>query len=312
MQRSDSTSSAPETPKQNLRLLLACPTCDLQFDASNRKPGSTFRCGCGTLITVPEIKKKEDSAVIRCSSCGAPKRGSEDHCTFCGASFTLHEKDLDTICPNCMARISRKARFCHHCGTCIIPNHLRESATEYPCPCCAKQHLNSRKLGEESISVLECPCCGGLWLGHEVFSLLQEKARSRELPWFEGPGQDSKLLNHSKAPGPLYRKCCICGKQMSRRNFAQRSGVIVDICPRDGIWFDQGELERILEKIHSGELSRSLQEAQIRERERDVLNRLKRADDPLERAGVEEFGANHGKGPAPDFLRGMLSFLVDD
>jgi len=309
MQNSGSTPQQPQEEKK-LRLLLACPTCELQFDAGRREPGTSFHCGCGTLITVPELTIREDSAVIRCSSCGAPKKKEGKLCPFCGAKFTLHERDLQTICPNCVSRISFRARYCHHCGISIVPNRLHESATSFHCPCCGDHRLNSRRLGEDEITVLECSCCGGLWLGHQVFTLLQKKARAQEIPWAGRSGEE-EAGSASRFDGPLYRKCCVCGNHMSRRNFAPRSGVIVDICPQDGIWFDQGELEQILRKISSGELSLARKKAQARLREQEVLKRVKREGDPLERAGAEEFGANRGAGPAPDFVRGVISFLLE-
>ena len=247
--------------------------------------------------------------MIRCSSCGAPKQTGGKLCPFCGAKFTLHERDLKTICPSCVSRISSRARYCHHCGISIIPNRLKESETPLQCPVCADHHLNSRHLGRDQVTVLECSCCGGLWLGHEVFGLLQKKARTQEIPW--SGRDDGEAASASRFGGRLYRKCCICGNHMSRRNFAQRSGVIVDICPKDGIWFDQGELEQILRKITSGELSLASQKAQARLREQEILKRVKREGGPLERAGAEEFGANRGEGPAPDFVRGVISFLLE-
>ncbi len=309
MQDSGSTTRLPRADQQ-LRLLLACPTCELQFDAGAREPGSNFHCGCGTLITVPQVTIREDSAVIRCSSCGAPKRTGGQLCPFCSAKFTLHERDLKTICPNCVSRISSRARYCHHCGISIIPNRLKESATSFQCPCCADHSLNSRQLGEDQVTVLECSCCGGLWLGHEVFTLLQKNARTQEIPW-AGRSEEGIAKPPSRTEGPLYRNCCICHKYMSRRNFAQHSGVIVDICAKHGIWFDQGELEQILRKISSGELSQSSRKAQARRREREILKRVRREGGPLDRAGAEEFGNNRGEGPAPDFIRGVISFLLE-
>jgi Zn-finger nucleic acid-binding protein len=40
-----------------------------------------------------------------------------------------------------------------------------------------------------------------------------------------------------------YLMCPICGAPMHRKNFARRSGVLVDVCPLHGTWFDRGEAE---------------------------------------------------------------------
>jgi Zn-finger nucleic acid-binding protein len=36
---------------------------------------------------------------------------------------------------------------------------------------------------------------------------------------------------------------------MSRRNFGERSGVIVDVCATHGVWFDAGELAKVVEFV---------------------------------------------------------------
>ncbi len=42
-------------------------------------------------------------------------------------------------------------------------------------------------------------------------------------------------------PNVVYRMCPVCDEPMHRQNFARRSGVLVDVCPVDGTWFDAGE-----------------------------------------------------------------------
>ena len=39
--------------------------------------------------------------------------------------------------------------------------------------------------------------------------------------------------------------CPECGQLMNRKNFANTSGVIVDVCRAHGIWFDDREVERV-------------------------------------------------------------------
>ena len=43
---------------------------------------------------------------------------------------------------------------------------------------------------------------------------------------------------------------------MNRRNYAGTSGVIIDLCRTDGIWFDADELARILVWIRAGGVER--------------------------------------------------------
>jgi Zn-finger nucleic acid-binding protein len=42
---------------------------------------------------------------------------------------------------------------------------------------------------------------------------------------------------------------------MARNNFGKKSRVIVDICRRHGVWFDAGELPRVLAFVRSGGLT---------------------------------------------------------
>ena len=43
-----------------------------------------------------------------------------------------------------------------------------------------------------------------------------------------------------------YIPCPICHELMNRVNFANFSGVIVDVCREHGTWFDRDELRRAL------------------------------------------------------------------
>jgi DNA-directed RNA polymerase subunit RPC12/RpoP len=88
--------------------LVACPNCHRQYDAAALAVGARFRCRCGQSITVPEIQAR-DAAVVRCASCGAAREGGAMSCTFCGSDFTIHDQDLETVCPSCLARISNSA-----------------------------------------------------------------------------------------------------------------------------------------------------------------------------------------------------------
>ena len=106
-----------------MRLLIACPKCGRQYDATGKRPGSRFRCHCGEVVTIA-APKGHDAKVVRCSACGAPQEEGSTHCRFCGADFTLHDRDLDTVCPHCMARISDRDKFCHFCGARIAPESV--------------------------------------------------------------------------------------------------------------------------------------------------------------------------------------------
>ena len=238
-----------------MRVLVACPDCTRQYDASKLEEGSRFRCLCGAILTV-QHPEPHDAAVVRCSSCGAPRERQRQSCRFCDADFTLHERDLHTICPVCMTRVSDRARFCHHCASPLLAAGLAGEPSHETCPVCAnEQHLTSRQIGDPAIGVLECPRCAGLWLAKEELQLLLERVRTtaaRTEPEIAASRQDHDNTARVTQDGPLYRACPVCSKLMNRRNFGRKSGIIVDQCGPHGFWFDPQELESVLRWVRLG------------------------------------------------------------
>lgn len=295
-------------PDLRLRRLVACPQCGLQYDVGARPVGAQFHCSCGEILTVVAAEPHQ-AEVVRCAACGAPREGDRGACGYCGADFTLHERDLHTICPNCMARISDRARYCHHCGTLIAPVASAGFETARPCPACGDvSQLVSRSLGGEEITVLECGRCAGLWLGNEIFEHLERRAR-RAAASVDGRPPEAAELPPAAGPGERrsvhYRPCPLCGSLMHRRNYGRRSGVIVDTCRQHGLWFDQGELEAIIDWIRRGGLDRAEDEerqlAAEDERARAAARRLIEAELLEDRPGSS---ASFG-----ELLDGIVRFL---
>ena len=252
-----------------MRLLVKCNECHRQYDATGRKIGSRFRCHCGEAVTV-EQPRGHDARVVRCSSCGAAREKGAAECGFCHSDFTLHEQDRDTVCPSCLTRVSDAARYCHHCGMHLVAEQVAGEATSLECPACQNgAQLQSRRLGQMSLAVMECDLCAGLWLGSEVFAALTRKASAvgskadpllLHLLQTRGPrakppvaGSSAAATGRSGSQGSsFYRPCPVCQDMMPRRNYGQRSGVIVDLCREHGVWFDADELPRILTWMRAG------------------------------------------------------------
>ena len=299
-----------------MRLIVACGECQRQYDASGREIGSRFRCHCGKVVTV-EQPKGHDAAVVRCSSCGAPREEGSQKCTFCGADFTLHERDLDTVCPECLSRISRRAKFCHHCGTALVPEELAGDETGLTCPACSgERRLTNRQIGD--VAVLECGQCAGLWLGTEPFKRLTQRAAKEAIDFQHFLAADRPRPAESEQSEPQagggwrYRKCPLCEKMMHRRNYGHHSGVIIDACKDHGIWFDADELPRILAWIRSG------REAEAKKRRADKTARderiERRAAIAREPGRMMMRGGGYGLGarvsPAGGFLAEIISGLL--
>lgn len=236
--------------------LLQCSRCKRQYDAASLAVGARFRCRCGVTITVPEIRSR-DAAVVRCSSCGAARQEGARACAYCTSDFTIHEQDLETICPACLARISDAAKFCHHCGTSIAPEEIASDTTDRVCPACGSgHHLRSRALGATGFAALECTTCAGLWLGESVFETLETRERETAAPAADAKTLREEIRSRPRvAPpkgGPFYRPCPVCKTAMTRQNFSKISGILLDRCPDHGIWFDATELEASLRWIQIG------------------------------------------------------------
>lgn len=292
-----------------VRRLVACPRCALQYDVSGRPVGAQFHCSCGETLTVGAATPHE-AAVVRCSSCGAPRGGAVSTCGYCGADFTLHERDLHTICPDCTTRISDRARYCHHCGTLIAPVASAGFETARACPACGEaSRLVSRSLGGEEITVLECGRCAGLWLGNEIFEHLEQRSRRQAASGEGRPVEPARMPPTASAGGESsrhYRPCPLCASLMHRRNYGRHSGVIVDTCRQHGLWFDQGELEAIVGWIRSGGLARAERHQKALAAEEERLRRAKRLY--READAMYEVPEPRGRGLG-DLLNGIVSLL---
>lgn len=262
-----------------MRLLVSCASCKRQYDTAELQVGDHFHCLCGQTLEVPTTTP-HDAAVVRCSACGAPRLGNSSTCRFCDADFTLHERDLHTICPECMARVSDSARYCHHCATPLLPAGKAGEPSLSPCPACSDGiYLTSRALGQPSVAVLECPRCAGLWLANDTIQVLLERVRSAanvaDLQSSQAP-PTAGVLPAGSQQERLYRPCPACGKLMHRKNFGRKSGIILDSCRSHGLWFDADELDAVVRWIRTGGESaarRRQSEMESEEKKRAELER---------------------------------------
>jgi hypothetical protein len=296
-----------------VRHLVSCARCRRQLDAGDSRPGAVLRCACGAPVEVP-AGQPHDSAVVRCAACGAPRNGNEAACRFCGSSFTVHERDIDTICPGCMARVSGSARFCSHCGSPILVDQAAASASPLRCPACSPERpLGSRRLAGEPVAISDCAVCGGIWVEKSVFEILLARARQAQLGTAvlalggAGAGTERSAAGSevdAAAPrGPLYRPCAVCHRLMNRQNFGRKSGVIVDLCRDHGLWFDLQELPRALRWIQAGG------EEQARRRDGEEAQAKLRQErlDGASSKGIEPGGWSYAGGDDPDLFDSLLA-----
>lgn len=259
-----------------MHVLVSCNNCKRQYDTVGRARGEKFHCICGQLITVPE-QLFYDAAVVRCSACGGVRQKNKNSCEFCGADFTVHEQDLQTVCPECLARISDKSKFCHNCATPIMVIGSVGERTSKACPRCRqKSVLSVRKIKSSELNAMECTLCAGIWLDTETFLALERQML--ELASSGISGEHKKVVGGlprtHEGDQNLYRRCPGCDVIMHRRNYGPGSGIVIDHCREHGFWFDQQELSVILRWIRTGGLLASSKRRAAMQRDRDRVAKI--------------------------------------
>jgi Zn-finger nucleic acid-binding protein len=119
--------------------------------------------------------------------------------------------------------------------------------------------VTSRDFGVDGLSILECPLCAGLWLSHDAFRHLVERAdtspttsKVHAMAAARSAAAQSNTFARVSQQGQFYRPCIECGQLMQRKNYDEKSGVLIDICGAHGVWFDNDELAAILRWIRQG------------------------------------------------------------
>ena len=112
------------------------------------------------------------------------------------------------------------------------------------CPVC-KNAMITVELREVEIDY--CDGCGGIWLdAGELELLLDNPEKARRL-------LDSFTVDSNCTEKP--RKCPICLKKMKKVIVGQsQPPLLIDRCAKgDGLWFDKGELQDIVDKAQLDE-----------------------------------------------------------
>jgi len=191
---------------------------------------------------------------LNCPNCGAGVASDSTSCEFC------HTRLKTVACPNCLGLIFFGSKFCEHCGAETVN---AESSADQDLGKCPRCNIDLKKLNIDKISLSECDRCDGVWSDAETFEkiCLDRDERSAALTFFgERPATVPTKI-------PIrYVACPVCKQLMNRSNFARSSGVIIDLCKQHGVWFDAGELPKIVEFIENGGLARA------REKERIALD----------------------------------------
>ena len=188
--------------------------------------------------------------VLYCPSCGAPVRREATRCDYCNAALDFSLKGKTVNCPNCFAATPADGRFCVRCSR-PVKGMVRDDKImeDRICPRC-NIPMRAKQIGE--FALIGCDKCAGVFVPHDVFEMMQEKRDSVVFTAIAPPkGQVDVGSNAS------YVRCPVCKQMINRVNFARISGVLVDVCREHGIWFDGGEIEKIMDFVAHGGLQRA-------------------------------------------------------
>jgi Zn-finger nucleic acid-binding protein len=189
-----------------------------------------------------------DARTYACSACGAQVDEHARRCRFCTAPIAT------VRCACCFHMNVPEASYCSGCGQKLGLEPVGEAGTLL-CPVC-KRPLEAYRGGADPErarggTLFDCDVCGGQFVEHALLHELVQRHDHTALPG-----------DATHPSGPLdarssYIPCPECGALMNRKNFAEVSGVIVDVCKKHGTWFDLGELPRVLAFVAAGGLTRS-------------------------------------------------------
>jgi Zn-finger nucleic acid-binding protein len=232
--------------------LLACPSCRTQYDVTSI-PSPEIVCPCGARLA-NRSHVPIDAPILRCGACGAAVAKDAESCGYCRGSIIRDPRQLGLICPECFARTPLSSKYCTRCGIRFLPQPAPGTTREIACPRDGNA-LIVRAVG--GLLCHECRTCHGVWVPSDDFDALIEKAiGARRARPSDGLGTRPPTQRPARSFEVVYRKCPECGDVMLRKNYAGRSGIIVDWCGSHGTWLDADELEEIAAYISEGGLAK--------------------------------------------------------
>ncbi len=235
-----------------------------------------------------------DADVRRCPVCGAPVPARAPRCDYCHAPLaSVH-------CAACFSLNPSDATHCLGCGERLGLEPL-EFAVELRCPSCDE---TCRAFGGGAGKLCECTACAGQFVEHALLAELLERRELFRVVTRAHPPRENPLEKPIR-----YLPCPVCRTRMNRNNFGGSSGIVVDVCPHHGVWFEPGELPRILEFVQAGGLERARERARLEHAEHERARRIAAAPAALG-APVGGGGPEPWRSLAADALE-LFDFVVE-
>jgi Zn-finger nucleic acid-binding protein len=219
--------------------IIECPQCGLRYDAHRLDANHAINCRCGCRFFVPEPPKEATS--LNCPQCGGTVSPGASRCDYCSVALS------SVRCPRCLSPVRlRDARYCPDCGGSLADGarDVGERSRELACPRCANATLTPYL--SQGVLADVCAQCDGVWLGHDSLQTLLKRQPASP--------PDNRLPERVELPRETrirYLNCPECRQQMRRVQYGDKSGIIIDVCDADGIWFDHRELEAALRHVAS-------------------------------------------------------------
>jgi len=186
-----------------------------------------------------------------------PLRVAHLHCLYCGGE----RRGDDSACRKCLAeapsvrcRACKAAVFAPH-TTCLCGERCDAWGVSEPegiaCPRChGKLSRVSVDEGDaHAAHVEQCARCLGCFARTKDFSELVERDAAAEplpLDAFTPPPGARGLPRQDLL---AETSCPYCHGLMERVRFAQKASILVDVCPKHGVWLDAGELPHLLDYV---------------------------------------------------------------
>ena len=233
----------------------------------------------------------------RCPACLRAVRDDARVCPSCGTPIAT------VRCAGCYHMNPPEAALCLGCGEPLGLEPYGEPDT-LACPDCRRPF---QAFAGAAGLLRDCGQCGGQFVEHALCeALLAQRERY-------GSAVPSKIAKHNPLDSPVrYLPCPVCRDVMMRKNFGGTSGIIVDVCRHHGMWFDSGELPRVLAFVEAGGLElarqRELERSRSAER-RDRLASTEKQLGPL--SGPASFSRFKNSADLADAGSALLGFLRD-
>ena len=181
-------------------------------------------------------------------------------CVYCGT----HVPEQAIVCPSCHSPVAKvQCQRCRResvagalecaCGA-PLDGAARQGA---PCPRCRGASTLTLRQITADCAFLECARCAGVLASAPAWGALIDGAGAGD-PRFAGVGAPAERPLTLEQTLPLVT-CPACRREMDRIAFAGRTKISIDVCGVHGIWFDGGELGKVLAVVqykntHDGEL----------------------------------------------------------